>query len=50
MKLYILHINYDSYYVCASFRSITSSLAKDRGYVIVIMQKGMIFCRMLMLN
>ena len=37
-------------YAYHDIRSMTSSLARDRVYVIVIMQKGVIFCRMSILN
>ena len=45
IELYILHINY----VCTSLWSLTNSLERDRAYVIVVMQKGIISSRMSML-
>ena len=47
INLYILLLNY----VCASIRIMTRSLARIRMYGIVVMQKGLMFCRIMsMLN
>ena len=43
---YCLHINSFNAYI----RIMTGSLARDRVYVIAVMQKGMIFCRIWMFN
>ena len=50
--VYFTYINYHPDDACASIRSMTSSLERDRVYVImiVVMQKGTMICRMSMLN